>query len=204
VRTSNPGHCLFSGIVSSKARAGRIAETLLAEASFAGWGIRTVASGEMRYNPMAYHNGSIWPHDNAIAAAGFARYGFTHTSTRLLEAMFDLSQAVDLYRLPELICGFHRRAAERPTLYPVACAPQSWAAGAVYLLIQSCLGLRIEATPERLTFVRTMLPESIDWLRLSNLRVGRARVDLLLERHPHDVGLTVLRREGDLEIVSVK
>jgi glycogen debranching enzyme len=204
VRTSNPGHCLFSGIVSSKERAGRVAETLLAEASFAGWGIRTVASGEMRYNPMSYHNGSIWPHDNAVAAAGLARYGFTHTSTRLLEAMFDLSQAVDLYRMPELICGFHRRAAEQPTLYPVACAPQSWAAGAVYLLIQSCLGLRIEATPERLTFVRTVLPESIDWLRLSNLKIGRARVDLLLERHPHDVGLTVLRREGELEIVSVK
>jgi glycogen debranching enzyme len=204
VRTSNPGHCLFAGIVASRERARRLAESLTADAAFAGWGVRTVAAGEMRYNPMSYHNGSIWPHDNAIVAAGLARYGFTTAATRLFDAMFDLSQAVDLHRMPELICGFHRRSAERPTLYPVACAPQAWAAGAVYLLLQACLGLKIEASPQRVSFTRAALPRGIDWLRISNLTVGQARVDLLLEHHPHDVGLTVLQREGDLEIVSIK
>src|SRR5216110_2394552 len=105
-------------------------ETLLSERMFSGWGIRTIAAGEARYNPMSYHNGSIWPHDNAIAAAGFSRYGLTSPAARLLDALLDLSQAIDLHRLPELLCGFHRRAEERPTLYPVACAPQAWAAGA--------------------------------------------------------------------------
>jgi glycogen debranching enzyme len=204
VRSSNAAHCLFTGIVASDERARRLAATLMDDASFAGWGVRTLAAGQARYNPMSYHNGSIWPHDNAIAAAGLARYGLADPALRILSAMFDLSQAVDLHRLPELICGFHRRSDERPTLYPIACAPQAWAAGAVYLLLQAALGLRIEAAPRRVSFVRAVLPESIEWLRLTNLAVGPHTVDLLLERHPHDVGVTVLRRDGPVEIVAVK
>ena len=203
VRTSNPGHCLYTGIVRPE-RARGLMGTLMSEASFGGWGVRTVAAGEARYNPMSYHNGSIWPHDNALTAAGLARYGFTDAATRILNAMFDLSQVVDLHRLPELICGFHRRGDEHPTLYPVACAPQAWAAGAVYLLLEACLGLRVDAVQGRISFSRAMLPDSIDWLHMSNLAVGDATLDLRLERHPHDVGVTVLRREGDLEIVAIK
>ena len=203
VRTSNPGHCLLTGIVLPE-RAERLASTLMSDDSFAGWGVRTVASGEARYNPMSYHNGSIWPHDTALVAAGLARYGYTAAAARILSAMFDLSQAVDLHRLPELICGFDRGGRESPTLYPVACAPQAWAAGAVFLLIEACLGLRIEAAGRRLSFVKALLPESIDWLRISRLTVGDAVVDLQLERHPHDVGVTVLRREGRIEIIGVK
>ena len=172
--------------------------------SFGGWGIRTVASGMARYNPMSYHNGSVWPHDNAVVAAGLGRYGFTAAASRILSAMFDLSHAVDLHRLPELICGFHRRTGESPTLYPVACAPQAWAAGAVYLLVQACLGLRVEAAPRRVSFTRAALPEDIDWLRIVNLSVGPASVDLLLTRHAYDVGVTVLRREGEVEILAAK
>ena len=203
VRTSNPGHCLFTGIVSP-ARARRVADTLLDDASFAGWGIRTVASGEARYNPMSYHNGSVWPHDNAIVAAGFARYGMTAAATRVMSAMIDLSSVVDLHRLPELICGFHRRAGESATLYPVACAPQAWAAGAVHLLLASCLGLRIDAVARRVSLCHALLPEKIESLRIANLRVGDASVDLLLTRHPQDVGISVGRRAGDLEIVAIK
>jgi glycogen debranching enzyme len=201
VRTSNPGHCLFSGIVSP-ARAKLVADTLLSEESFGGWGIRTVTAGAARYNPMSYHNGSVWPHDNAIAAAGLARYGLTSHAARIFSAMFDLSQTVDLHRLPELICGFHRRTGDSPTLYPVACAPQAWAAGAVYLLVQACLGLHVDVLAQRVSFTRAVLPEDIEWLRILNLAVGSARVDLLLTRHSHDVGVTVLRREGDVEIIS--
>jgi len=203
VRTSNPGHCLLTGLVRPE-RARRMAETLLSDASFAGWGIRTVAAGEWRYNPMSYHNGSIWPHDNALIAAGLARYGLTAAAGRVLTAMFELSERVDLHRLPELICGFHRRGGESPTLYPVACAPQAWAAGAVYLLVAACLGLRIDAVERRLSFSRAVLPDSIEWMRIANLSIAGSDVDLLLTRHAHDVGVTVLRRDGDLEIVAIQ
>ncbi|HSL20203.1 MAG TPA: amylo-alpha-1,6-glucosidase [Vicinamibacterales bacterium] len=203
VRTSNPGHCLFAGIVSPE-RARSVAESLMGEGSFSGWGVRTVAAGESRYNPMSYHNGSVWPHDNAIVAAGLARYGFTGAAARILDAMFSLSQVVDLHRLPELICGFHRRGGEYPTLYPVACAPQAWAAGAVYLLLQASLGLRVDAGARSVSFSRAVLPGSIDSLQITNLQVGDAVIDLLFERHPHDVGVRVLRRTGDVEIVAVK
>ncbi len=203
VRTSNPGHCLFSGI-ATPAHARRVAETLMADTMFAGWGVRTVAAGEARYNPMSYHNGSVWPHDNALVAAGFARYGLAHSAARVLDAMLDLSVSVDDHRLPELICGFHRRGGEHPTLYPVACAPQSWAAAAVYLLLASCLGLRLDAVERRLSLHRSVLPQGLEWVRLTNLVVADARLDLLLTRHEHDVGITVLRREGDVEILTVK
>ena len=203
VRTSNAGHCLFAGIAAPE-RAQRVADTLLDDASFAGWGVRTVASGEARYNPMSYHNGSIWPHDNAIVAAGLARYGHRAAATRIMSAMLDLSTVVDLHRLPELICGFHRRESEFPTLYPVACAPQAWAAGAVYMLVGACLGIQIDAMARRVKVTRAVLPASIDWLRLTNLSIGEASVDLLMTRHAHDVGVTVLRRHGDVEIVAVQ
>jgi glycogen debranching enzyme len=204
VRTSNPAHCLFTGIVPSHERARRLVATLMDETSFAGWGLRTVAATEARYNPMSYHNGSIWPHDNAIAAMGMARYGFMSAATRLLDSMLELSQSVELHRLPELICGFHRRTEEGPTLYPVACSPQAWAAGAVYLLLQASLGLDIDATRRCITFRQAALPETIERLRLTNLVVGDARVDLALERHANDVAVSVVNRVGDVELVGVK
>jgi glycogen debranching enzyme len=202
VRTSNPGHCLFAGMVAQD-RAKRVTDSFMTEAFFAGWGVRTVAAGERRYNPQSYHNGSIWPHDNAILAAGMSRYGFTGPATRILTATLDLSEAVDLHRLPELICGFRRRG-RQPTLYPVACSPQTWAAGAVYMMLGAALGVHIDASARRISFSRGQLPESIDWVRLSDLSVGDAHVDLQLERHPHDLGVTVIRREGDVEIMTVK
>jgi len=118
--------------------------------------------------------------------------------------MFDLSQVVDLYRLPELICGFHRRQDGFPTLYPVACAPQTWAAGAVFLLLQACLGLEVDAANRRVSFTCAVLPESIESLRIVNLRVGDATVDLLLTQHAHDIGITVQRRDGHVEVIARK
>jgi glycogen debranching enzyme len=203
VRTSNPGHCLYTGIVR-EARAHTVAATLMSEAGFSGWGIRTVAAGEARYNPMSYHNGSIWPHDNALAAAGLARYGLTAPATRVADAIFDLSQAIDFHRLPELLCGFARRGGEFPTLYPVACAPQAWAAGAVYLLLEAMLAMRIDAAAKRVQFSRATLPEAVEWLQITNLVVGDATVDLQIERHFHGIAVTVLRRHGDLEIAVMK
>src|SRR5213076_2125826 len=158
VRTSNAGHCLFAGIATQE-HARRVATTLTEETSFSGWGIRTVASSEARYNPMSYHNGSIWPHDNSIIAAGFARYELKGSATMLLAGLMDASIFFDLHRLPELFCGFPPRPGESPTLYPVACAPQAWASGAVFLLLQACLGLSVVAPERRVLFSKPFLPE---------------------------------------------
>jgi glycogen debranching enzyme len=203
VRTSNPGHCLFAGIASPE-RARRAAEVLMADSQFSGWGIRTVAESEARYNPMSYHNGSVWPHDNALAAFGLARYGFKQAALKVLTGLFDLSLFVDLHRMPELICGFVRRAGEGPTLYPVACAPQSWSAASVFMVLQACLGLEIDAPRMQVRFTRPVLPEALEHVSIRNLRVGEASVDFSVERHRWDVGINIERRDGEVEIVIVK
>jgi glycogen debranching enzyme len=203
VRASNAGQCLFTGIAAPE-HAERIAQALMSEDGFSGWGVRTVAASERRYNPMAYHNGSVWPHDNALIAAGLARYGLKDAAMRILAGMFDASLFVDLHRLPELFCGFARRPGEGPTLYPVACAPQSWAAGSAFMLLQASLGLDIRGAESQIRFCHPRLPESLREVVLSNLSVAGGSVDLLLQRHRQDVGLHVLRREGAVEILIVK
>jgi glycogen debranching enzyme len=203
VRTSNAGHCLYTGI-ASPARARRTARTLLDRTSFSDWGIRTLASTEARYNPMSYHNGSIWPHDNALCAAGMARYGMRREALQVLDGLSAAAAFLDLRRMPELFCGFDRRPGEGPTLYPVACAPQSWAAGSVFMLLEACLGLSIDATTNEVRFEDPALPEWLPELRISRLEVAGASADFLLERHPHDVGVTVLRREGRLRVTVAK
>jgi glycogen debranching enzyme len=203
VRTSNAGHVLYTGTASPE-RAAAVARALLAGDSFSGWGIRTLSTRERRYNPMSYHNGSVWPHDNALIAAGMARYGMKDEAIRILTGLFDASLFVDMHRLPELFCGFPRRVAEGPTRYPVACAPQAWAAGAAFMLLQSVLGLSVDGASRRLTLERPQLPEFLDWVRLTGLQIGAARVDLELRRHGSDVGVIVTRREGAVEVQIVK
>jgi glycogen debranching enzyme len=202
-RASNAGQCLFAGI-ADPARARRVADMLMDDTFYSGWGIRTLAADQVRYNPMSYHNGSVWPHDNALIGAGLARYGFRGAVTRLLGGMFDASLFVDRYRMPELFCGFHRRPGEGPTLYPVACSPQAWSAGAVFMLVQGILGLSIDGAARRITMNNGVLPEFVPQVRVQNLRVGEGTVDLLLERYPHDVGVVVERNDAGAEIVVVK
>jgi glycogen debranching enzyme len=204
VRTSNAGHCLWAGIAGQK-RGMRTAEALVDHDFFNGWGIRTVASTESRYNPMAYHNGSVWPHDNAMIAAGMASYGFKQGSLRILSGLFDASQSLELHRLPELFCGFPRRSGESPIRYPVACSPQAWSSAAVFLLLQSCLSLHIDAPSTRIVFSRPMLPSFLDSIEIKNLRVGDASLDFRLDRHGEDdVGINVLKRNGCVEIIIRK
>ena len=203
VRASNAGHCLFGGIADHE-RGLRVARSLLTEEFFSGWGIRTVATLEQRYNPMSYHNGSVWPHDNALIAAGMAEYGYKAGVEKILAGLFDASLFLDLHRLPEVFCGFSRRRGESPTLYPTACSPQAWASAAPFLLLQSCLGLQIEGICRRLSFIRPVLPPFLERVEIRNLSIGDARVDLILERHPQDVGIVVARRDGDVETVIVK
>jgi glycogen debranching enzyme len=204
VRTSNAGHCLFAGIARPE-HARLVATTLTDETSFSGWGIRTVATSEARYNPMSYHNGSVWPHDNALIAAGFARYGLKESAAMVLAGLLDASLFFDLHRLPELFCGFPRRSGESPTLYPVACAPQAWASGAIFLLLEACLGLSVSAPEQTVVFSKPVLPAFLPKVSIRDLKVGDARVDLLLTRHDEgDVGVNVLRRDGTLEVLILK
>ena len=162
-----------------------------------------MAATEPRYNPMSYHNGSIWPHDNSLIAAGFARYGLKDEVMKVLTGLFDASIFFDLHRLPELFCGFPRRPGEAPTPYPVSCAPQSWAAGSVLLLLQACLSLEIRGPKREVVFTKPILPEFLREVLIKGLRVGEASLDLQLVRHQDDVSINVLRREGAVSVVTV-
>ena len=203
VRTSNAGHCLWSGIAAPD-RARRVASTLLDDAMFSGWGVRTVASSEVRYNPLSYHNGSVWPHDNALIAAGFARYGMKTEAQRIFTGLFEAGQHMDLMRMPELICGFARKTQQGPTLYPVACSPQAWAAVSPVLLLQALLGLELDAVTRQIRFHDPRLPDFLDWLELSGLKVGDAEVDVMVRKH-HDEEtaalVDVLDVRGDVTVV---
>jgi glycogen debranching enzyme len=203
VRSSSAGQCLFSGIAHPE-HARRLARTLFAPESFSGWGLRTIASSERRYSPLSYHDGSVWPHDNALAAKGLAQYGFVDEALSLWEALFDASAHFSLQRMPELFCGFPRQPGEGPILYPVACAPQAWSAASVLLLLQVCIGIEIDAPARRILFTRPRLPASLNEVRIHNLEVAGATMDLAVVRHRTSVDVEVLRRASDVDIVVVK
>jgi glycogen debranching enzyme len=195
VRSSNAGQVLLSGIAAPD-RAARVANQLADRDFFSGWGIRTVAASEARYNPMSYHNGSVWPHDNALIALGMARYGLTSHVLRMFAGLFEAAAYMDLRRLPELFCGFRRLPGKGPTFYPVACAPQAWASATPFALLQACLGLSFEPAAEQVSFRHPRLPEFLDQLVIRGLSVGDSRFDVMLRRHGADVSVNVLERVG--------
>lgn len=199
VISSNAGHCLYSGIATGD-RARMIANNLLNESSFSGWGIRTIPVSEARYNPMSYHNGSVWPHDNALIAYGFSRYNLTDEVLKVMQGIFDTAIHSDDYRLPELFCGFDRVRGQGPTSYPVACSPQAWAVGSIFLLIQSCLGMRIIAAENRICFDNPVLPPFLKEITISNLRINNRLVILQIRRAKEGVDVHSLTPEADVEI----
>lgn len=202
VRTSNAGHTFLCGI-AMREPAKLVAETLMDSHSYCGWGIRTVAACEARYNPMSYHNGSVWPHDNAIIGLGLARYGFHNEVTRIVDGLHEASRYVDLNRLPELFCGFHRRPQTNgPTLYPVACSPQAWAAGSVYMLVQACLGMTIDAATMQVRIAHPVLPSKVDEIQVRRLHIGKSQIDFALRRAGKETRLEVLHSSGDIKIVE--
>ena len=171
---------------------------------FSGWGIRTLSAAESRYNPMSYHNGSIWPHDNGLIAAGFSRYRFDDLISAPFTGLFDASASMEGHRLPELFCGFHRRSADGPTSYPVACSPQAWASGVVFQFVQSCLRLSVDVPHARLSVDHAILPPFLTYVRLLNLELPFGQADLLFEQQPLDVSVTVLRKQGDFELHVIR
>lgn len=203
VRTSNAGHCLFSGIATPE-HAQRVANSLLGKEFFSGWGIRTVAASEARFNPMSYHNGSIWPHDNALIAMGLARYDFKQLALKIMTGLYDASRYMDPHRLPELFCGFVRHQGGSPTLYPVACSPQAWSAASVFLLLQACLGLSIHAHDSIIQFSTPLLPDFLEHITITNLKIGQASIDLSIQRYAHGVGVDLIQRKGDIDVLIRK
>ena len=202
VRTSNAGHVLFTGI-APPARAQRIAEGLFDEAFYSGWGIRTVAKGEARYNPMSYHNGSIWPHDNALIALGLARYGHKTGIGLIFEALVRATTYMDQRRLPELYCGFRRRRGRGPTLYPAACSPQAWASGSPFLLLQAMLGLAFDHAAHRIQLINPTVPSFVGDIVIRNLRLGEATADIAVSQDGGAISLQVLRASPGLQVSLV-
>jgi glycogen debranching enzyme len=192
VRTSNPGHLLFCGLPSPE-RARRVCEALMSPEFASGWGVRTLAAGQVRFNPMSYHNGSIWPHDTALCAMGLSRYGERAGVLRLTSYLFETASELDM-RLPELFCGFPRAAGEAPVPYPVACLPQAWAAGSVFMLLQACLGVTVDGAAGKVEICDPRLPIGVDRLTVHDLQVGPERMTLRFERE--DAGVRVRSDSG--------
>ncbi len=197
---SNPGHALYCGIVDDD-KAALLSKRLLAPDMFSGWGIRTMSKSAAAYNPMSYHNGSVWPHDNALIAAGLKRYGFARSTNRVVTALFDAAIEADYLRLPELYCGFTRRTPNRPVSYPVACSPQAWAAGAPFLMLQAMLGISARAHENLLTVNKPHLPSWLNTVEVRNLAVGSSRISLVFRREGDITSFSLLEREGDVRVV---
>ena len=201
VISSNPGQALWTGIVDTD-KAGKVVDRLLAPDMYNGWGIRTLSRHERRYNPIGYHLGTVWPHDNALIAAGCRRYGYDAAARRIFQGMLEAAMGFDHYRLPEVFAGFAREEYGVPVHYPVACHPQAWAAGSIPYLLETMLGLQPHAFEQRLDIVNPDLPALITWLEMRRVRVGQAVVDLRFERGVDGLVRTeVMNSQGPVEVV---
>jgi glycogen debranching enzyme len=204
VASSNAGQCLFTGIVKPE-RIAPLVRTLMRPESFCGWGIRTISSEAIRFNPMSYHNGSVWPHDSALIAWGLAKNSFKDEADKIFSGLFRADTYMELRRMPEVFCGFERRDGEAPTLYPHACSPQSWSAASVFLLLKALLGLEIDATKKQILFYYPSLPASVEWIKFEGLKVGDCEVNLHIQRYSNaDIGIQILSRTGDVAIIVEK
>jgi glycogen debranching enzyme len=202
VCTSNAGQVLFSGLARAD-RAHTIMRGLMEPRFFSGWGIRTVARDQSRYNPMSYHNGSIWPHDNALIALGFGRFGFKAAVDRIFAGMLEAATYMEFQRLPELFCGFRRRSSRGPTLYPVACSPQAWSSAAPFALLQALLGFEFDPDANEIRLRNPHLPDFIDAISIKHLCLGDASVDLALHGRGDDLSLRVMRSDGNIQVSAV-
>lgn len=202
VISSNAGHCLFSGIAYPD-QARKIATYMLSKEMFSGWGIRTISSSEIRYNPMSYHNGSIWPHDNALIAYGFSRYGLKDAVNKVAGGMFDASLFMENQRMPELFCGFTRRKGEAPTSYPVACSPHSWSVATVFMLIQAFLGMHVNEHENVIRFYKPVLPDFLNFLTIQHLRFGKLKLDIKFTRTENGVSIALLNKELDVKMEAI-
>jgi glycogen debranching enzyme len=202
VISSNPGHLLFTRMLPQD-RARAIAQRFMERDMFSGWGCRTMSQDERVFNPLSYHRGSVWPHDNSIAAHGMALCEFRDAALRVFTGLFQAALNFRDYRLPELFCGIERREFDEPVQYPVSCSPQAWASGAIFLLLTSVLGIRPSATRKELNVVNPTLPDWLDYLNIRNLRIGGSRVGLDFTRRGDRTFCNVVDVQGDKLLVNV-
>ena len=203
VRTSNMGHCLWAQILTGE-QARDVAEHLLSDAMFSGFGIRTLADTETAYNPLSYHNGSVWPHDNSIIMEGLRLYGFQKELEKLALGTYAVLESSDDFRLPELFCGFRRRGSEPPVPYQVACKPQAWAAGSIFLMLKSMLGVSMETDQNYLVFNSPLLTDKISTMEIKGLQCRDWEADLILRRGRSGTTVEVTRKTGPLRVLTVK
>jgi glycogen debranching enzyme len=199
VMTSNGAHCLATGIIEGD-HASAMCKRLLADDMYSGWGIRTLSGKEQRYNPMSYHNGSVWPHDNAMAALGLARAGDYLGVVKVVEGLFDACEQLNTSSLPELFCGFRREVGLGPVPYPVACYPQAWSAASVFMLLQAMLGMRVLGFERRVVFDTHLIPAWLDWLSIDGLKVGDGSVSFVLRRSPNGAAVEVKEKSGGVRV----
>jgi glycogen debranching enzyme len=201
--SSNAGHALFTGIADVE-KAGKLVEVLMKNNMFTGFGIRTLASGEVRYNPMSYHNGSVWPHDTALIAYGFSRYGYQLEVLKIMQGLFDAALYFELQRLPELFCGFSREKSKAPIEYPVACSPQAWSVASLYMILQSAMGLEINAVNKKIIFKKPLLPKFLASVQLDGLILEKELTRIELKKYRKDTGINVLEKKDDWDVLVIK
>jgi glycogen debranching enzyme len=199
VKSSNAGQVLVCCIAAPE-RAQRVAAGLLGPEMFSGWGVRTLSADAPRFNPMSYHNGSVWPHDNALIAMGLSRYGLKRGASAIFEGLFDARSHLELMRFPELFCGFPRRRGIAPVLYPVACAPQAWASVVPFALLQACLGLEVDFAKREIRFHNPQLPKFLEEIRINELALAQSSVNLRLRRRGGHTEVAIVSQKGDVSI----
>ncbi len=200
VISSNPGHCLFTGILDDS-YANLVADRLMGSELQSGWGIRTLSKASVAFNPMSYHNGSIWPHDNSIIAEGMRKIGRVHDAHKIMLALLEAAQFQPDFRLPELFCGFERNGSYKPIDYPVSCSPQAWAAGSVFQLLKTCVNFEADACNNVLRVVEPFLPDWMEKFTIQGLRVGSAVVGLSLSGQNGNNSCQVLNKSGKVRVV---
>jgi len=200
--TSNPGHGLYSGIISQD-KSEAVVKKLLSDEMFNGWGIRTMGGNEMGYNPMSYHNGSVWPHDNSMIINGLIRYNYHREAIKVINGLIKASQYFKYNRLPELFCGFSHKEMKEPIEYPVACSPQAWACGSIYLIIQSLLGINLDVANNKI-YLKPILPDEINKVEVKNLKIGDNRADFILMKEGNCIKLGKVKVEGNVELIFLK
>jgi glycogen debranching enzyme len=200
VISSNAGHCLWTGILDPD-KANAVADRLMQRDMHSGWGIRTLSRSTVAFNPVSYHNGSIWPHDNAIIGEGMRKLGRIEDVMKIMDGIAQVSMVDEEHRLPELFCGFDRNGDQRPIEYPVSCSPQAWAAGSLLHMLSACLNFQPDAINQCLKIVEPALPEWVGLITLRGLKIGNAELDLQFESQHGNTYAKILRKTGKLKII---
>ncbi len=200
VISSNPGHCLGMGILDEN-KAQAVADRLMSRGLKTGWGIRTLSSSSVAFNPISYHNGSVWPHDNAIIAEGMRKIGRTGDLHKIMHGLFEVAQQEPDFRLPELFCGFDRMESTRPIDYPVSCSPQAWSTGSMFQMIKACINFQLETFDSKIRIVEPSFPDWLERVIIKNLRVGKASIDLSFQSRNGQTSCQLLKKNGNLKVI---